>query len=189
MSRKSYKPRPRPDNPSAIVLDKKTVGIAQLETALSLWFQNGDLISILVLAYNAHDCLHALAKRAGKPSFFGDWLETMPQSFQKRIRYVADFCKHGAMDIAEPTPHVPKVAEVFAYFAGRCYRALYGKPTLLMFAFEIRHAAEHPDLLLPKAIEANAELAKIYDPALVSREEFLNDARKYLVAPLRNYPT
>jgi len=188
MSRKSYKPRPRPDNPSAIVLDKKTVGITQLETALSLWFQNGDLISILVLAYNAHDCLHALTKRAGKPSYFGDYLATLPQSFQKRTRYVVDFCKHGAMDIAEPTPHIPRVAEVFAYFAGRCYRALYGKPTLLMFAFEIRHAMENPDLILPDHIEAFSGLADIYDPVLVSRQQFLDDSREAMMEHLRNYP-
>ena len=92
------------------------------------------------------------------------------------------------MDIAEPTPHIPNVAEVFAYSAGRCYRALYGTPTLLMFAFEIRHAMENPSLILPDHIGAFSGLADIYDPTLVSRQQFLDDGKDAIMEHLRNYP-
>ena len=108
------------------------------------------------------------------------------EQIQREI--VVDFCKHGAMDIAEPTLHIPKAAEVFAYFAGRCYRALYGTPTLLMFAFELRHAMENPTLILPEVVKPLADLSNIYDPALVSRQQFLDDAREILGSALRNYP-
>jgi hypothetical protein len=32
-------------------------------------------------------------------------------------------CKHAWKDLEEDTPHDPRQADVFIYFAGRCYRA------------------------------------------------------------------
>src|SRR5438128_10947063 len=107
------KPRPRPEN--AIILTKKSVAASQLETAISLWFRYADPISILVLAFNAHELFHALGKRIGKPSEFQTWLESMPQSFQARAKYVINFCKHGWLDLDEETPHDPRLADLFIY--------------------------------------------------------------------------
>src|SRR5690348_2821437 len=86
------KPRPNPDR--AIILTKKSVAASQLITAISLWFENGDPISILMLAFNAHEIFNALGKAIGKPSQFQTWLETMPEAFQARSTYVIRFCKH-----------------------------------------------------------------------------------------------
>src|SRR4051794_13799982 len=101
MSRKPFKPRPRTE--TAVTLTKQGVAKAQLDTAIWLWFAHKDPISTLVLAYNAHDLIHAMGKAVGKPSEFKTWLESMPLSFQQRAKYVNNFCKHGFKDLNEKT--------------------------------------------------------------------------------------
>jgi hypothetical protein len=113
-----FKPNPRPEN--AVILTKKSVARSQLETAISLWFQHGDPISILVLAYNAHEILHALGAKIGKPSKLKAWLDAMPKRFQRRWEYVWNFCKHGLMHVDDNTPHDPRHADFLINFAGQC---------------------------------------------------------------------
>ena len=85
--RRSKKPKPKP-SPTVVIADKKKAAIGQLESAILLWFNEADPISILVLASNAHDCYHALGKKLGKPSWFQEFTEKMPPSFQQRDKYI-----------------------------------------------------------------------------------------------------
>jgi hypothetical protein len=167
------KPRPSPDR--AITLTKKSVATSQLITAISLWFENGDPISIFVLAANAHELFHALGKKVGKPSEFQTWLETMPKSFQARSTYVINFCKHGWKDLEESTLHDPRLADVLIYFAIRGYRAAIGEPTPIMFAFDLRSAVENPEMVSSAAKKAVSKLVDIYNARAISRQQFLNE--------------
>jgi hypothetical protein len=174
MSRKpSLKPKPRPEN--AILLTKKLVATSQLETAIWLWFQDAHPVPILMLAFNAHEIFHALGKKIEKPSRYQTWLETMPKRFQLQSRYVWNYCKHGWLDLEEDTPHDPAQAEVLIYFAGRCYRELYGSPTLLMRAFDLRLVIERPEFTYWESEQAVAKLRDIYKAADIKRAEFLKE--------------
>jgi hypothetical protein len=51
----------------SILVSKSDVARSQLETAIQLWFADGDPVSIHTLAVAAHDCLHTLSKLTGKP--------------------------------------------------------------------------------------------------------------------------
>lgn len=166
------KPRPRPEN--AIILTKKSVAKSQLETAISLWVRDGDPVSILVLAFNAHQLFHALGKRIGKPSEYQMALDKMPERFQARAQYVWNYCKHGWKDLDEDTPHDPRFAEVLIYFAVKCYHSVCGKPTSLMLAFNLRLIVENPDLA-GDAAEPVSKLRDVYHAADISRQDFLNE--------------
>jgi hypothetical protein len=144
-------------------------------TAISLWFQNADPISILMLAANAHELLDALGEKVGKPSEFRTWLETMPEPFQARSQYVINFCKHGWKDLEEETPHHPRLSDVLIYFSIKCYGNVIGNPTPEMFAFDLRLALEVPDLARSQSEEALSKLRNIYQAATISRQEFLNE--------------
>ena len=63
--------KPTPLSEHAMILTKKSIAKSQLETAIWLWFQNDDPLSTLVLAFNAHEILHALGEKIGKPSEVG----------------------------------------------------------------------------------------------------------------------
>ncbi len=169
----NLKPRPHPDR--AITLTKKSVATSQLMTAISLWFQNADPISILMLAANAHELFDALGEKIGKPSEFRTWLETMREPFQARSFYVINFCKHGWKDLEEETPHDPRLADVLIYFAGRCYRNVVGNPPPIMLAFDLRLGVEDPTLGTGKTKEALTELIGLYDADAISRQEFLDE--------------
>ena len=170
-----FKPKPRPQN--AVILTKKSVARSQLETAISLWFQHRDPVSILVLAYNAHEILHALGAKIERPSQLKTWLGTMPKHFQERWKYVWNFCKHGFKDVDDNVPHDPRHAEFLINFAGQCYRDVFGKPSPLLFAFDLRFLVENPSFINWSALSATVPILEFFevykDAASISREEFL----------------
>jgi len=147
----SRKPTPKP-SPTVVVANKQKAAIGQLESAILLWFNEADPISILVLATNAHDCYHALGKQIGKPSFHGEWIETMPHSFQKRAKYVQDFAKHGFKDLEENATFDAIFAEGLMVVSVDCHRDIFGKFTPLMALYAARMHTEHPNWTLPETL-------------------------------------
>ena len=146
MSRKpSRKPKPNP-GPHVATATKESVAVGQLESAILLWFHEADPVSVLVLASNAEDCLHALGKRVGKPSAIKGKFETLPKSFQERAAYVQDFAKHGDKDISEPVEWVPESATITLLSAVDAFRVLYGTATEIMGFFLARCLLEYPEL-------------------------------------------
>jgi hypothetical protein len=171
--KRSFKPKPHPDR--AIILTKENAAKAQLETAIQLWFDRKDPISTLVLAYNAHELVHAMGKSAGKPSQIKAWLETTPFSFQERWKYVNNFCKHGFRDLNENTAHDPRQAEVLMYFACKTYRAVFRANTPLMLAFGFRLLFENPEFAAAESEEVFSKFSEINIPRESSRQQFLKE--------------
>jgi hypothetical protein len=144
VSRKpSKKPKPR-RSPRVFVASKGKAAIGQLESAILLWFNEADPVSILVLASNAHDCYHALGKEIGQPSWFQERLEQMPTSLRERMKYIQDFAKHGFMDLKESTPFDTILAEGLILVSIECHRKLFGNVTPLMMLFWARGFKDCP---------------------------------------------
>jgi hypothetical protein len=130
---------------------------------------------MLVLAFNAHEILHALGTKIGKPSQLETWLDTMPRHLREQTRYVWNFCKHGLKDVDDNTPHDPRHAEMLIFFSGMCYRDVFGKATRLMAAFDLRFFLENPALKTWFPDEPLAKLREIYGAADISRQKFLEE--------------
>lgn len=146
MSRKpSRKPKPDPGLHVATAT-KESVAVGQLESAILLWFHEADPVSVLVLASNAEDCLHALGKRVGKPAAIKGKFEKLPKSFQERATYVQDFAKHGEKDTGEPVDYVPESATMTLLSAVDAFTSLYGTATGIMRIFFARCLLEYPQL-------------------------------------------
>jgi hypothetical protein len=144
VSRKKRK-KPKPDlSPTLYVADKKRAAIGQLESAILLWFNEADPISILVLAGHAHDCYHALGKKVGKPSWHQEFLDKRPPSFRERATYIQDFAKHGFMDLEESTPFDMTYAEGLMLVSIERHGQILGRITPLMSLYWVRAFAEHP---------------------------------------------
>ena len=102
----------------------------------------------------------------------------MPKRFQKQWDVdVWNFCKHGLKDVDDDVPHDQRHADFLIHFAGQCYRDVFGKPTPLLFAFDLRFLAEHPesvDWYAAMTAIGVAEFFEIYrEAASQSRQEFL----------------
>jgi hypothetical protein len=159
---------------TTMTVTKKSAATSQLETAITLWFNEGDPISIHALAVAANDCLHAMGKMAGKPSHIQTWLKSQPTGFQKRMAYTQNFIKHGFKDLHGKTSYDPIHGDVLMMDSVDCYTHLYGKKTPLMSAFFLRFALENPGFInlkenMPSLFESGdaANLAKL------SRRQFL----------------
>lgn len=147
-----------------------------------MWFNEADPISILVLATNAHDCYHALGKKIGKPSFYGEWLATMPESMQRRAKYIQDFAKHGFMDIEEDAPFDEQVAAGLMTASILSHEEIYGADTKtgLMRLFTVRCYFEHPEWTLPHVRPHFEHGATIHNLGSGSRKEFFDQCQPLL---------
>jgi hypothetical protein len=146
MGRKpSKKPLPPPSRPSVVAVDKQKAATGQLESAILLWFNEADPVSILVLASNAHDCYHALGKKIGQPSFHGNLMEKQGPSFQERAKYIQDFAKHGPKDLDESARFDTTLADGLMLVSIECHGKIFGKITRLMTLYWLRAFSLHPD--------------------------------------------
>ena len=175
MSRKqSRKPKPKP-SPTVTIASKKQAAIGQLESAIFLWFNDADPISILVLAWNAHECYHALGKRLGKPSFIAQGFEALPPSMIERARYIQDFAKHGEKDIDEESPFETKAAEAYMIASVVCHEQIYVKVTPLMALYSTRFFFENPNFAVPGPKREHFVYGSaVYQLGSGSRKEFLD---------------
>jgi hypothetical protein len=136
--------------PKVLILTKESVALSQLETAISLWFNYGDPVSILQLAAAANDCYSALGAHAGQPSFYQTWLKSQSKGFQDRARYAHNWIKHGKMDMKKRPRCSPRLAEVLMIDSVDCHRNLTGKNTPLTRIYVLRFAFENPEIVVPQ---------------------------------------
>jgi hypothetical protein len=54
---------PKSANPEVLALTKVDVARRQLQTAITLWFTNGDPVSVHTLAAAAHEIIHTVTKK------------------------------------------------------------------------------------------------------------------------------
>jgi hypothetical protein len=130
-----------------IVTSKPYVAAAQLETAIRLWFADGDPVSIHTLAAASHDCFHALSKMAGRPSLFKVWLKTQSKAAQRRATDAQNFFKHGYRDLSKRCSFMPFYAELLMFDAAVCYEHLAGGMTPIMETFTLRFSISNPRFL------------------------------------------
>jgi hypothetical protein len=146
MSRSESKGDPKaPDK--ILIVTKESVALSQLQTAITLWFNYGDPISILALAYAANDCYSALGGHIGKPSTYREWIKTKSKPFQRRASEVQNFVKHGLKNLKGKMRYMPRLGEILISDSINCHENVSGDTTALMELFTIRFALENPGVV------------------------------------------
>jgi hypothetical protein len=165
------------------LLDKKTVAKAQLQTAILLWFNEGDPASILALAVNANDCYNTLGGHLkGKPSVFQTWLADQSETYQKRARRAQNFIKHGWKNLTEGVPYSPRMAEILILDSIECHENIEGRITSLMQVFDLRYALENPDRVRASGLAVlSRDVAKVENLRRQDRRLFFKESRDGLV--------
>src|SRR6266496_1265418 len=128
----------------SILVSKPSAARSQLETAIQLWFADGDAVSIHTLAVAAHDCLNALSKLKGKPSLAEQWLKTQPRKIREWAREPQNFFKHGQRYPKRQLHYVPFYAEMLIQDAALSYEFVFGRMTPLMEVFMFRFVLSNP---------------------------------------------
>jgi hypothetical protein len=166
-----------------IIVTKASAARSQLETAIQLWFDDADPVSIHTLAVAAHDCFDALGRRIGKSSRWHELMAARPRKVQKQSAYAQNFFKHGFKDLKKQARYMPFHGEVLLFDAAICHEAIFQKVTPLMEAFLLRFAMSFPEFVtvdVGQLIKSKTGLV-IDDIAPLNRSDFL----KRVLPPLQ----
>jgi hypothetical protein len=167
----------------ALTVNKRSVARSQLETAIQIWFLEGDPVSIHTLAVAAHDCFNALHKHTtSKPSYMEEWLASKPKSFQKQARMAQNFLKHGYNELKGTLRLTTIQAEMLMMDAVTCYERIGEKPTPLMRLYAQRFLYEHPYLITKDALPVYVKNAENHQLTNSTRTEFLHKLLPIFVA-------
>jgi hypothetical protein len=158
-----------------ITVTKALAAKSQLETAIQLWFDDADPVSIHTLAVAALDCYDALGRQAGKPSRWRELMAARSRKVQDQSTYAQNFFKHGFKDIKKQARYMPFHGEVLLFDSAICHEANFQKATPLMKAFLLRFAMSFPEFVtvdIGELIKAETGLV-IDDIAPLNRSDFL----------------
>jgi len=113
-----------------IKLSKLDAAKRQLETAIRLYFNYGDPISIHTLACAAHEILSGLNKKySGAPMLMGDFLikDEYKKDYNRMIREPQNFFKHADWNPEGILDFNPDASPFFLYDAISKYQELTGE--------------------------------------------------------------
>jgi len=134
-------------------IDKLDAACRQLNTAISLWFNNGDAVSIHALTCSAYQVVHDINRRNGgtdllydsiivKDEYRREWVNNLKQGY--------NFFKHADDDPEGSVEFDPVITEFFIIFTSLGLEILGRKPDEVRSAFNIYFRFRHPDLLTSK---------------------------------------
>jgi hypothetical protein len=166
--------------PKTVVVTKAAAARSQLDTAIMLWFNYGDPVSICALAYAAQDCYAALSVGKKKSSIYKDWFESQPKGFQRRTRDILNFFKHGPMNPSGKVRLPLRLGEILISDSINCHENVCGDTSHLMELFTIRFALENPGVVPIENRLMYAEGAEIEELRKRDRPTFLNESEKAL---------
>jgi hypothetical protein len=109
-------------NATAIRIGKLDAARRQLGTAITLWFNDGDPVSVHALAYAAYEVVHAISKKRDpnrRDLIFDSALvkDEYRREFNAVIRKHANFFKHADKDGDSVIEFNPALSELFILFA------------------------------------------------------------------------
>jgi len=149
----------------------------QIETAVFLYFNEGDPISIHTLTMAASNVLRDL--NGGKvwmiKTHFNDHIkEGMEKEAWKIMNRYENFLKHADTDPDGILDFNPDVTEICLWEAGRVYREFTGESPHPMVAYNIWFKKYHDQLFIytPEEIEKNQDADRVFE--VTSRREYFS---------------
>jgi hypothetical protein len=163
-----------PHDPTAtIVINKEWAARGQLHTAISLWFSNGDPVSIHTLAAAAQGILQGLVGKNHDKPHMREWIKKLSPDVRKKVRDPQNFFKHASTDPKETRLYQPYIGDLIIADAALLHQDLYGL-TPGIRAFTIRLSFEQPGIFKPEELaEQITQGIRIDDLGSLERPVFL----------------
>ena len=134
-------------------INKLDAACRQLNTAISLWFNDGDTVSIHSLACSAHQIVHDINQQRGNRDLIYDSLKIKDEYRREANRFLKhpyNFFKHADNDAYETVEFKPILTELFIMFTSLGLEILGRQPDPIRAAFNIYYGLRNPDLLTEK---------------------------------------
>jgi hypothetical protein len=174
-------------------ISKLDAASRQLDTAIDLWFKDGDGLSAFTLAYASLKLLQNLYVHQGTDGFDQALKQLVRErGAHKSMAHIANFLKHADRDPEEALGFFhPDLTVTVIGLATLLYKRLTESLTLKMQAFDSWTEMTAADELRIPELDANADRAqanqRIRDALKVApREEYMRFARRYYEFFLNN---
>jgi hypothetical protein len=155
--------------PTVVTVTKLQAASSQLETAIKLYFEYGDPVSIHALCSNAYDVIHALNKKRNDPLEANDMMlkdfdrflssKADKKLFHASLNAAQNFFKHGNSDVNSTVTLDTRYTEVHMYEAVHKYGRLVGQCPATMAIYMVWFATLYPGLLesieIPDSVREN----------------------------------
>jgi len=115
----------------------------QLDTAILLWFQDGDSVSTHTLACSALKIIEDVGRKFGKRTML---FEKLPKELVKDSTNAQNFFKHAKDDPHRVLEFNHSITQFHIYDAAQHYKTLYLHLTPLMTTFIIRFLLLQPGI-------------------------------------------
>ena len=160
----------------------------QLHTAIRLFLEEGDLISVHTLSRAAHDILRTLLLANGGGSFIKDseFIKVeLRGELSKYLNHPSNFFKHADRDPEDVLTFHHMLCPLWLMDCCVMYQKLTGKFSRESATFAMWFVVQYPDLLAPES----AELVNgLLDSGLVSRSVMTKEfCQEILKTPIK-YP-
>jgi hypothetical protein len=134
-------------------INKLDAACRQLNTAIYLWFSDGDTVSIHTLACCAHQLVHDINQRIGGRDLIYDSLvikDEYRREANKLFKQAYNFFKHADNDAYGAIEFEPRLTELFIVFTSIGLEILGRKPDPIRAAFNIYYGLRNPRVLTAK---------------------------------------
>ncbi len=130
-----------------LVFSKKDVAERQLNTAIELFFDNQDPISVHTLAAASHNILEVLTRTVRDFEIFQESSCIKPEKKSEVIvlfKRAQNFFKHSDRDASKSIEFVPFLSEMYLFDCVRMYIALTNQTTAETHVFQLWFIMKYP---------------------------------------------
>jgi hypothetical protein len=177
----------------AIPLTKVDVARRQLVTAITLFFNGGDSVSVLSLAANAWEVIDALCMRAGVASMSAQTRTYMAPGKDLKKDYInspfRNFFKHADRDPDAVLQDLDdSVVEGILFLAVEDYIRMHGRSPIELQAFQLWYLACHTEKVAGDKLDEVLDAVAGMFPKIetLTRDEQIAMGRDALASALRN---
>jgi hypothetical protein len=138
------------ESPASLKISKTDAAKRQLETAIRMWFFDGDPVSIHALGAAAHQLVHDLGKARGITAVLRSLPDIRQEYKKEMLRAVAqdeNFFKHADRDPDGLLDFKPITTTFFLMDAVLTYEALTGERPPILRAFQMWMMLQNPGLV------------------------------------------
>ncbi len=157
-----------------VIITKLDAARRQLETAIRIYFHEGDVVALHTLTGAAHEVLYDLCSKMKIKSFVKDPTFVKPEKKKEYLGMIGrseNFFKHADRDPHAQLNFNPQESEMLLLDACMLYKALTADQPFLLRTFHVWATIQYPELF---SLEGdNRKRAENMKATISSRQEFI----------------
>lgn len=158
---------------------KVDAAVRQLETAIKLWFSDGDPVAVCTLSFAAYEILYVLSKDSRKEPALMDMDSVRPEyqeAMQAEFRADPNFCKHTAKDPHEVRYLTVRNHPVIILDAIRMYKCLGLAERPIFHTFQSWLWLSMPDIFVKRPQDVLGDRVNIASILVAGKQAYYNHA-------------